>query len=65
MDMDRSFLRNGRLAIAFLGFLLIEPTRCGVPPIQAQIAQFPPAIVITEGVKTQGHPYLFGGVSSD
>ena len=49
----------------FLLLVLIEPTRCGVPPIQAQIAQFPPAVATNEGVTTQGHPYLFGGASSN
>jgi hypothetical protein len=35
------------------------------PAAQALAAQFPPAIVITEGKTGQGFPYLFGGISSD
>jgi hypothetical protein len=47
-------------------FLLsLEPMRCGVPTTNAVAAQFPPAIIITEGKTSQGFPYLFGGVSSN
>ena len=57
--------RSARLALGFFLFLLIEPTRCSVPPINAQFAHLLPAIVITEGETTQGYPYMFGGVSSN
>lgn len=56
--------RSARLALGVCLFLLMEPTRCGVPPINAQFAHLLPAIVITEGKTRQGYPYLFGGVSS-
>ena len=46
-------------------FILLEPTRCGVPTLHAQSAHLLPAIVITEGATTQGYPYMFGGVSSN
>lgn len=55
---------SGYVAALFIA-LLLEPTRCGPQPITSQAAEFPPAIVITEGKTTQGYPFLFGGVSSD
>jgi hypothetical protein len=54
-----------RWAAAWLFLLLLEPTRCGVPTVLSEAAQFPPTIVIIEGKTSQGFPYLFGGVSSD
>ena len=57
--------RNAQWLWALLAILLLEPTRCGVPPLQAEVTRFPPAIVITHGKTSQGFPYLFGGVSSD
>ena len=57
--------RSSGYAAALFIALLLEPTRCGPRPITSQAAEFPPAIVITEGKTTQGYPYLFGGVSSD
>jgi hypothetical protein len=36
-----------------------------MPTTSATAAQFPPAIIITEGKTNQGFPYLFGGVGSD
>lgn len=32
---------------------------------EAPAAEFPPTIVITEGKTSQGHLYMFGGISSD
>jgi hypothetical protein len=57
--------RSARSLWALLFLLLLEPTRCGVPPLQAQVTPFPPAITITHGKTSQGFPYFFGGVSSD
>lgn len=63
-------MRFGRYArpwlmIGLALFILLEPTRCGVPQVQAQNARLLPGIVITEGVTPQGHPYMFGGISSN
>ncbi len=57
--------RSAQWLWALLPILLLEPTRCGVPPLQAEVTRFPPAIVITHGKTSQGFPYFFGGVSSD
>src|SRR5574341_1247660 len=57
--------RSTRWAAAGFFLLSLEPTRCGVPTVLSEAAQFPPAIVITEGKTSHGFPYLFGGVSSD
>ncbi|MGH7808948.1 MAG: hypothetical protein ACREP5_01600, partial [Candidatus Binatia bacterium] len=53
-----------RVAAMFL-VLLLEPLRCGVPAMKSGAAQFPPTIVITEGMTSQGYPYLFGGVGTE
>ena len=63
--MHWHLLRNARWAAVLFVTLTLEPTRCGVPPINAQAAEFPPAIIITEGKTVQGFPYLFGGISSN
>jgi hypothetical protein len=63
MSAHRS--RSARWPKVLLFVLLLEPTRCGVPPIQAQVTAFPPAIIITHGKTPQGFPYFFGGVSSN
>jgi len=63
--MHWRLLRNARWAAVLFVTLTLEPTRCGVPPINAQAAEFPPAIIITEGKTVQGFPYLFGGISSN
>ena len=57
--------RNARWFVALLFALLLEPTRCGVPPITGHAAEIPPAMLITEGKTNQGFAYLFGGVSSN
>jgi len=44
---------------------LSQPTRCGLPTVNLNAAEIPPAIMITEGKTSQGFPYLFGGVSSN
>lgn len=54
-----------RWVAAIFFMLWLEPTRCGVPTMRSEAAQFPPTIAITEGKTGQGFPYLFGGVSSD
>jgi hypothetical protein len=56
---------SARAALALFLLILLEPARCGVPPINAQSADLLPAIVITEGATPQGYPYIFGGVSSN
>lgn len=50
-------------SIAFL--LLLQPTRCGMPTVNIEAAEIPPAIMITEGKTSHGFSYLFGGVSSN
>lgn len=49
----------------FLLVVLFEPLRCSAPATKSMAAQFPPAIMITEGKTTQGVPYLSGGISTD
>jgi hypothetical protein len=44
---------------------LSQPTRCGLPTVNFEAAEIPPALIITEGKTSQGFPYLFGGVSSN
>ncbi len=51
---------KGWLGLLLLA-LIIEPLRYCMPVA----AQFPPAIMITEGRTAQGFPYLSGGVSTD
>jgi hypothetical protein len=63
MSAHRS--RSARWLGGLLFILLLEPSRCGTPPLKAQVAPFPPAITITHGKTPQGFPYFFGGVSSD
>ena len=52
-----------------LGVLLLivifDPLRCCVPSTDSLAAQFPPAILITEGKTPQGFPYLSGGISTE
>ena len=45
--------------------LSLQPMRCGLPTANAEAAQFPPALMMTEAKTTQGYPYVFGGISSD
>ena len=63
--MHWRLLRKARWAAVLFITLTLEPTRCGVPPINAQAVEFPAAIIITEGKTVQGFPYLFGGISSN
>jgi hypothetical protein len=63
--MSTNFVRSGRFALVLWFGLLLEPTRCGLPPVTGEAAEIRPAIVITEGNTKQGFPYLFGGVSSN
>ena len=45
--------------------LILVPMRWHEPTPRVMAAQFPPAIVITEGKTSQGFSYQFGGVGSD
>lgn len=63
--MRSQLYRSARWVLGLFLLVLIEPSRCGVPPINGQAAHIPPAIVVTEGETSQGYPYLFGGVSSN
>jgi hypothetical protein len=57
--MSSNLGRTGSCALAlFLAFLL-EPTRCGLPPVTGQAAEIRPAIIITEGNTRGGFPYMF------
>ena len=49
----------------FLLVFLFDPLRCSAPTTKSMAAQFPPAIMITEGKTAQGFPYLSGGISTD
>jgi hypothetical protein len=60
----RSQVMRTRLVL-LLAVLVFDPLRCTTPQTAALAAQFPPAIVITEGKTAQGYPYLTGGVGSD
>ncbi len=48
-----------------VAFLLFAPLRGLKPQSGALAAQFPPAIVITEGKTAEGFAYLSGGVGAD
>jgi hypothetical protein len=61
---DRLPMFGTRFAIG-LALLVFDPVRCCVPKTVALAAEFPPAIMITEGKTAQGYPYLSGGVGSD
>ena len=63
--MQSDVLLKARWVWVMFILLSMEPMRCGVPTTKAVAAQFPPAIIITEGKTSQGFPYLFGGVGSD
>lgn len=54
--------QRNKFAILFV-ILLFDPLRCSAP--QTMAAQFPPAIVITEGKTAEGFPYMSGGVGAD
>jgi len=61
-------LRSGLGALSLGAVLLIvvfDPGRCFVLCATSLAAQFPPAIIITEGKTPQGFPYLSGGISTD
>jgi hypothetical protein len=49
----------------FLLVVLFDPLRCSAPATNSLAAQFPPAMMITEGKTAQGFPYLSGGISTD
>jgi hypothetical protein len=57
--------RSTRWLAGFIFLFLSQPTHCGLPTVNFEAAEIPPAIVITAGKTSQGFPYLFGGVSSD
>jgi hypothetical protein len=59
-------LTPGARWLAGLIFLFLsQPTRCGLPTVNFEAAEIPPALIITEGKTSQGFPYLFGGVSTN
>lgn len=51
--------------VFFLLVVVFDPLHCCVPAMKSLAAQFPPAIMITEGKTALGFPYLSGGVSTD
>lgn len=63
MRSHRNLLGRRLAAMAML--LLLQPTRCGMPTVNVDAAEIPPAIIITAGTTRQGFPYLFGGLSSN
>lgn len=56
---------RARWLAGFILLFLSQPTRCGLPTVNFEAAEIPPALIITEGKTSQGFPYLFGGVSSN
>ena len=54
-----------KYTLLLLALLVFDPVRCAAPQTIAQVAQFPPAIVITEGKSPAGFPYLTGGVGAE
>ena len=65
VPMRYRLIFRGSVLPLFLAILISDPVRCSVPQTVTLAAQFPPAIVITEGKVAQGFPYLTGGVGSD
>jgi hypothetical protein len=63
--MQSHLIHKSRWGLALFFLLSLEPMRCGVPTTNAVAAQFPPALIITEGKTSQGFPYLFGGISTN
>jgi hypothetical protein len=63
--MQSHSIHTARWLWLTLFLLSLEPLRCAVPTTNAVAAQFPPALVITEGKTSQGFPYLFGGVGTN
>ncbi|MGE5302722.1 MAG: hypothetical protein ACM3TN_05295 [Alphaproteobacteria bacterium] len=61
---DHLKISGARFAIV-LALLVFDPVRCCMPKTVALAAEFPPAIIITEGKTAQGYPYLSGGVGSE
>jgi hypothetical protein len=62
--MGTPLIRSGRLLTAVAFLLLLQPTRCGIPTVNPEAAEFPPSIKITHGITNQGYPFIFGGVGS-
>jgi hypothetical protein len=63
--MYAHLIARARWGLVIFFLLSMEPLRCSVPTADAAAAQFPPALMITEGKTSQGFPYLFGGVSTN
>ena len=63
--MQSHLIYKARWVLALFLLLSLEPMRCGMPTTNAVAAQFPPALIITEGKTSQGFPYLFGGVGTN
>jgi hypothetical protein len=57
--------RSSRWLAGLILLVSSQPTRCGLPTVNLEAAEIPPAIIITEGKTSQGFPYLFGGMSSN
>ncbi len=63
--MDHRYQTQGASLALLLALLVFDPVRCSAPQTAALAAQFPPAIVISEGKTAQGFVYLSGGVGAD
>ncbi len=63
--MRTHLTRSAGWLAGFMFLFLSQPTRCGLPTVNFEAAEIPPAIMITEGKTSEGFPYLFGGVSSN
>jgi hypothetical protein len=56
---------DARWLAGLIFLFLSQPARCGLPTVNFEAAEIPPALIITEGKTSQGFPYLFGGVSTN
>jgi hypothetical protein len=63
--MTLPFAIGRRFFLFLLVAVIFDPVRCTTPTTGVLGADFPPAIVITEGKTPQGFSYLMGGVGSD
>jgi hypothetical protein len=63
--MRRQYPGYGMKWVVLCVALIFDPVRCYAPKATGLAAQFPPTIVITEGMTRQGFPYLFGGIGNE
>lgn len=63
--MNLRYGTSARSMGLFFLILVFDPLRCCAPVTDSAAAEFPPAIMITEGKTAGGFPYLFGGISAD